>query len=188
MGTTFPRVNSMYCSHSKLCPPFCWLDLATSMGTGYNWIRVISPVFTPPFLLAINKKLRFVSVVRHVRLAVVFAFCLFQFRSVVMTILFSGSVFTHVNTVERMRKMLSVRVSATVERSLSNCFARMVYTVYKKRHHILHFYSKGYKAPTIQKVRKSLMQSLWHRKVYQGVRAYWVCLQTAWGGYTIKGY
>ena len=48
-----------------------------------------------------------------------------------MTILFSGSIFTHVNTVERMRKMLSVRVSATVERSLSNCFARMVYTVYK---------------------------------------------------------
>ena len=71
MGTTFPSivwVNSMYCTHSKLCPPFCWLDLATSMGTGYNWIRVISPVFTPPFLLAINKKLRFVSVVRHVRL------------------------------------------------------------------------------------------------------------------------
>ena len=47
---------------------------------------------------------------------------------VVLTILFSGSVFTHVSTVERP---LFVRVSATVKRSLSNCFARMVYTVYK---------------------------------------------------------
>ena len=43
--------------------------------------------------------------------------------------------------------MLSVRVS---ERLLSNCFARIVYTTYKKQC-ILHFYSKGYKAPTIQK-------------------------------------
>ena len=42
-----------------------------------------------------------------------FAFCLF-------TIPFSGSVFTHVDTVERLRKMLSVRVGATVERLLSN--------------------------------------------------------------------
>ena len=47
---------------------------------------------------------------------------------VVLTILFSGSVFTHVSTVERP---LSVRVSATVKTLLSNCFARMVYTVYK---------------------------------------------------------
>ena len=38
-----------------------------------------------------------------------------------------------------------MRVSATVERLLSNCFARMVYTTYKKQS-ILHFYSKGYKA------------------------------------------
>ena len=38
----------------------------------------------------------------------------------------------------------------TVEKSLSNCFARMVNTAYKKRC-ILHFYLKGYKAPTIQK-------------------------------------
>ena len=53
-------------------------------------------------------------------------------------------------TVERSRKTLSVRVSATVERSLSNCFVRMVYTAHKKQR-ILHFYSKGYKAPTIQK-------------------------------------
>ena len=40
--------------------------------------------------------------------------------------------------------------SATVERSLSNCFAKMVYTAYKKQR-ILHFYLKGYKASTIQK-------------------------------------
>ena len=33
---------------------------------------------------------------------------------------------------------------------MSNCFARIVYTTHKKQH-ILHFYSKGYKAPTIQK-------------------------------------
>ena len=39
---------------------------------------------------------------------------------------------------------------ATVERSLSSCFARMVYTVYKKQC-ILYFCLKGYKAPTIQK-------------------------------------
>ena len=43
-----------------------------------------------------------------------------------------------------------MRVNATIERSLSNCFAKMVYTAYKK-HHILQFYSKGYKAPIIQK-------------------------------------
>ena len=47
---------------------------------------------------------------------------------IVLTILFSGSVFTGVSTVEGP---LSVRVSATVKRSLSNCLARMVYTVYK---------------------------------------------------------
>ena len=43
-----------------------------------------------------------------------------------------------------------MRVSATVERSLSNCFDRMVYTTYKKQH-ILHFCLKGYKATTVQK-------------------------------------
>ena len=48
---------------------------------------------------------------------------------------------------------MSVRVSATVERLLSNCFARMVYTTYKKQR-ILHIYSKGYKAPTVQKLLK----------------------------------
>ena len=31
-------------------PPFCWSGLATSMGGTYNWIRVISLVYTPPFL------------------------------------------------------------------------------------------------------------------------------------------
>ena len=66
-----------------------------------------------------------------------------------------NSVFTHVNTVERSRKTMSVRVSATVERLLSNCFARMVYTTYKKQR-ILHIHSKGYKAPTIQKLLKIL--------------------------------
>ena len=45
--------------------------------------------------------------------------------TLVFTIPFSGSV---VNTVERSRKMLSVRVSATIdERSLSNCFTRTVH-------------------------------------------------------------
>ena len=76
--------------------------------------------------------------------------------SVSVLILFhsiDNSVFTHVNTVERSRKTMSVRVSATVERLLSNCFARMVYTTYKKQR-ILHFYSKGYKAPTVQKLLK----------------------------------
>ena len=58
-------------------------------------------------------------------------------HAIVLTILFSGSISCVL--------VLSVRVSATVERSLSNCFARMVYTTYKKQH-ILHFYSKGYKA------------------------------------------
>ena len=38
--------------------------------------------------------------------------------------------------------VLFMRVSATVKRSLSNCFARMVYTAYKKQR-MLHFYSKG---------------------------------------------
>ena len=28
-------------------PPFCWLGLASSMGGAYNWIRVISLVYTP---------------------------------------------------------------------------------------------------------------------------------------------
>ena len=50
---------------------------------------------------------------------------------------FSGSLLTCVS---------AVGVSATVERSLSNCFAKMVYTTNKKQH-ILHFYLKGYKAP-----------------------------------------
>ena len=66
--------------------------------------------------------------------------------SVVLTIPFSGSIFTRISTVERL---LSMRVSATIKRSLSNCFARMIYTPCKKQC-ILHFYSKGYKAPTIQ--------------------------------------
>ena len=61
-----------------------------------------------------------------------------------LTIPFSGSVFTRVNTVEISRKTLSVGVSATVE---SNCFARIVDTYKKQR--ILHFYSKGYKAPEL---------------------------------------
>ena len=41
-----------------------------------------------------------------------------------------------------------MRVSATIERS--NCFARMVYTPYKKQC-LLHIYSKGSKASSIQK-------------------------------------
>jgi len=53
---------------------------------------------------------------------------LFAFHlCVVLTIPFSGSVFTRVSIVERS---LSVRVSATIERLLSNCFARMVYYAY----------------------------------------------------------
>ena len=67
--------------------------------------------------------------------------------SVVLTIPFSGSIFTRVSTVERP---LLVRVSATIERPLSKCFANVIYTTVKKQH-ILHFYPKGYKAPTIQK-------------------------------------
>ena len=35
-------------------------------------------------------------------------------------------------------------LSATVERLLSNSFARVLYTAYEKQR-ILHFYSKGYK-------------------------------------------
>ena len=71
--------------------------------------------------------------------------------------------------------------SATIERSLSNCFARMVYAAYKKQR-ILHFYLKGYKAPTIQKflAAENLVQLRWHHKIYQGVLVYGVYLQTAW--------
>ena len=46
-----------------------------------------------------------------------------------------------------------MRVSATIERPLSNCFANVIYTMVKKQH-ILYFYPKGYKAPTIQKFRQ----------------------------------
>jgi len=31
-------------------PTFCWLELATSRGGAYNWIKVISLVYNPPFL------------------------------------------------------------------------------------------------------------------------------------------
>ena len=48
--------------------------------------------------------------------------------------------------------MLSLRdlyISRTIKIAIK-LFARMVYTAYKEQH-ILHIYSKGYKAPTIQK-------------------------------------
>ena len=92
------------------------------------------------------------------------------FNSVVLKILFSSSVFLCLNTVERSRKTLFERVSATVERSLSNCFARMVFTAYKKQH-ILHFCCW-----------KSCVQLCWHCKVYQGVQAYGsICRQPGSG-------
>ena len=82
----------------------------------------------------------------------------------------------------RVREItVSVRVNATTERSSSNCFARLVYTAYKKQR-ILHLYSKGYKAPTIPEVSCywNLMcrTSSWYCKDYQGVWAYGVYLQT----------
>ena len=43
-----------------------------------------------------------------------------------------------------------MKVSGTIEKSFSICFARMVYTTYKKQC-ILHFFLKSYKAPTISK-------------------------------------
>ena len=49
-------------------------------------------------------------------------------------------------TVVRSRKTLSV----TVRDRCQTVLPRMVYSAYKKQR-ILHFYSKGYKAPTIQK-------------------------------------
>ena len=63
-----------------------------------------------------------------------------------------------------------MRVSTTVERSLSNCFARIVFTAYKKQH-ILHFCCW-----------KSCVQLRWHCKVYQGVQAYGsICRQPGSG-------
>ena len=47
-----------YRTHLKLRPPppFCWLDLATSMGGeggACNWIKVISLVYTPPLAMSV---------------------------------------------------------------------------------------------------------------------------------------